>query len=205
MDRPIIRITNSLNFLNTKFNNSSLIFFFSIKIVPKSLKIIERIVDVHKFVAPTALSKKEFFKKIFSLSRKMVVNESKQYLVQGSYEYYHYMQEGFNDNGWGCAYRSLQTIFSWFKLQRYTNLEIPSILEIQRTLAKLGDKPDSFVNSKQWIGAIEISLCLDHLLGVTSNIMHLSSGSELASKGRELQLHFQTHGTPVMIGAFFIF
>ncbi|KAK9498202.1 hypothetical protein O3M35_004068 [Rhynocoris fuscipes] len=36
-------------------------------------------------------------------------------LVKGMYDYYHYMQSNFNDNGWGCAYRSLQTIFSWFK------------------------------------------------------------------------------------------
>lgn len=64
----------------------------------------------------------------------------------------------------------------------------------------IGDKPHTFINSNQWIGAIEISLCLDHLLGVTCNIMHLTSGTEISSKGRELQQHFQTHSTPVMIG-----
>ncbi|GIL51741.1 hypothetical protein Vafri_7664 [Volvox africanus] len=47
-------------------------------------------------------------------------------LVQGSYEYCHYMQDRFNDAGWGCAYRSLQTICSWFRLQRYTSKPIPS-------------------------------------------------------------------------------
>ena len=36
-------------------------------------------------------------------------------LVQGTYSYHHYMQDGFNDDGWGCAYRSLQTIISWFR------------------------------------------------------------------------------------------
>ena len=36
-------------------------------------------------------------------------------LIQGNYLYYHYMQDSFNDSGWGCAYRSLQTIFSWYK------------------------------------------------------------------------------------------
>jgi hypothetical protein len=30
--------------------------------------------------------------------------------------------------------------------------------------------------------------------------MAVSSGAELASKGRELMVHFQTHGTPIMIG-----
>lgn len=36
-------------------------------------------------------------------------------LVQGIYGYHHYLQDGFDDSGWGCAYRSLQTIFSWFR------------------------------------------------------------------------------------------
>ena len=36
-------------------------------------------------------------------------------LVQGRYAYHHYMQDNFDDNGWGCAYRSLQSIISWFK------------------------------------------------------------------------------------------
>ena len=35
---------------------------------------------------------------------------------------------------------------------------------------------------------------------VTSKIMFVSSGAELANKGRELAIHFQTHGTPIMIG-----
>ena len=36
-------------------------------------------------------------------------------LVDGSYSYHHYMQERFDDDGWGCAYRSLQTLISWFR------------------------------------------------------------------------------------------
>ena len=35
-----------------------------------------------------------------------------RYSVCGDYLYYHYMQDGFNDNGWGCAYRSMQTLLS---------------------------------------------------------------------------------------------
>jgi len=38
-----------------------------------------------------------------------------KYLIWGNYTYHHYMQDGFDDNGWGCAYRSLQTLLSWFK------------------------------------------------------------------------------------------
>jgi NADH:ubiquinone oxidoreductase subunit B-like Fe-S oxidoreductase len=35
--------------------------------------------------------------------------------VQGMYSYHHYMQDRIDDSGWGCAYRSLQTIVSWFR------------------------------------------------------------------------------------------
>lgn len=36
-------------------------------------------------------------------------------LVNGLYAYHHYMQNEFDDSGWGCAYRSLQTIVSWYR------------------------------------------------------------------------------------------
>ena len=38
-----------------------------------------------------------------------------QAIVSGNYGYHHYMQDNFDDDGWGCAYRSLQTIISWFR------------------------------------------------------------------------------------------
>jgi len=36
---------------------------------------------------------------------------------------------------------------------------------------------------------------------VTCKIVHVSSGEEMATKARELARHFETQGTPVMIGA----
>ncbi|XP_068651394.1 probable Ufm1-specific protease [Aristolochia californica] len=121
-------------------------------------------------------------------------------LVEGSYEYYHYLQDGFDDCGWGCAYRSLQTIISWFSLQHYTSIEVPSHWEIQQALVELGDKEPSFLGSREWIGAIELSYVLDKLLGVSCKIINVRSGAELPEKCRELALHFETQGTPVMIG-----
>ena len=67
-------------------------------------------------------------------------------------------------------------------------------------LVDMGDKPKNFVGSTQWIGAIEISMCLNTLYGVDSNVIHVSSGSEIAQKGYELMNHFKMNGTPVMIG-----
>nr|CAD7263145.1 unnamed protein product [Timema shepardi] len=44
-----------------------------------------------------------------------LMKESQLSLVKGLYSYHHYMQDGMDDDGWGCAYRSLQTIVSWFR------------------------------------------------------------------------------------------
>ncbi|GMH16749.1 hypothetical protein Nepgr_018590 [Nepenthes gracilis] len=121
-------------------------------------------------------------------------------LIQGSYVYYHYLQEGFDDSGWGCAYRSLQTIISWFRLQHYTSVDVPSHREIQEALVDIGDKDPSFIGSREWIGAIELSFVLDKLLGVTCKVINVRSGAELPEKCRELALHFENQGTPIMIG-----
>jgi hypothetical protein len=152
-------------------------------------------------------------------------------------QYYHYRQDDIDDDGWGCAYRSLQTLISWFIIQGYAPgtigkdavcflllfsslflfsvclflflflhihsfffFTVPSHKEIQQALYEMGDKQRQFVGSREWIGAFEVSLCLEKFLKVTSRIMNVTSGKELAHKGRELALHFSTQGTPVMVG-----
>lgn len=122
-------------------------------------------------------------------------------IVNGNYAYHHYMQDGIDDNGWGCAYRSLQTIISWFSMQGYIEIEkVPDHKTIQKTLVEVGDKEPSFVGTRKWIGSQEVGYVLNQLYGITSKTMFVSNGKELASKGRELLNHFETHGTPVMIG-----
>ncbi|CAH0721674.1 unnamed protein product, partial [Brenthis ino] len=121
-------------------------------------------------------------------------------VVFGRYTYHHYMQDNFNDDGWGCAYRSMQTIFSWFRLQGYSTEEIPTHRDIQQCLVKIGDKQPSFLGSKQWIGSTEVMFCLETLLGVQSRIIFANTGSELSSYAPELVYHFQKHGSPIMIG-----
>ena len=139
-------------------------------------------------------------------------------LVHGNYAYHHYMQDNFDDDGWGCAYRSLQTIISWFRysivwllillaltpcncrLQGYTDRQVPTHREVQQCLVDIGDKPASFVGSKQWIGSMEVSFCLQSLLAVESMIVNVSSGAEMTSKARQIAEHFRIHGTPIMIG-----
>ena len=120
--------------------------------------------------------------------------------VRGAYEYYHYMQDRFDDNGWGCAYRSLQTLCSWFSLQNYTSLAPPTHREIQRVLVDIGDKPKAFLGSAEWIGAVELAYVLDERYGVSCKILTVPSGYDLPSRARELARHFDETGTPVMMG-----
>ena len=52
--------------------------------------------------------------------------------------------------GWGCAYRSLQTIYSWFihnkpGLLTSSNKKVPLIPAIQQALVSMEDKPKSFI------------------------------------------------------------
>ena len=96
----------------------------------------------------------------------------------------------------------MQTLISWFILNTSVgkNIKVPSIPEIQKILVKLGDKDKKIVGSNEWIGAIEVNLVLNDLLGIENQILFVNSGSEINSKGRELLYHFQHNGTPVMVG-----
>lgn len=95
---------------------------------------------------------------------------------------------------WGCAYRSLQTICSWFQRQHYTARAPPAHREIQSTLVSLGDKGGDFLGSRQWIGAIELGFVLDSLLGVECKVITVASGAEMPGKAREIAHHFDTQG-----------
>ncbi|XP_034674032.1 probable Ufm1-specific protease isoform X2 [Vitis riparia] len=171
-DRPLLRIANALNLSTTKDSAKS-------NSIRKGSSLLR---DVHVGIPSSGVSGG-------------VVS-----LVQGSYEYHHYLQDGFDDSGWGCAYRSLQTIVSWFRCQHYSSIEVPSHREIQQALVEIGDKDPSFVGSREWIGAIELSFVLDKLLGVSCKVINVRSGAELPEKCRELALHFENQGTPIMIG-----
>jgi len=126
--------------------------------------------------------------------------EGDEVLVHGTYSYFHYTQDGINDNGWGCAYRSLQTIESWFIHQKYTSKPVQSHKEIQRALYSLGQRTKQFIGSNEWIGSIEIQMALKSHMNVTSKILHLPKGSEIGHHTHTLINHFQRQGTPIMIG-----
>ncbi|XP_067129178.1 ufm1-specific protease 1-like [Centruroides vittatus] len=126
-------------------------------------------------------------------------------LIRGMYKYYHYLCDGFDDRGWGCGYRTLQTLCSWLEnqLQNSTTKmvkSVPTIPEIQECLVMIGDKPPSFINSKDWIGSVEVSMCINQLYNVCSKIIHVPSGSELFNHVQTIESHFESFGSPIMMG-----
>ena len=87
----------------------------------------------------------------------------------------------FYSQGWGCGYRTLQSLCSWAEnklkqqsMSPHTAVPtkgggvagVPSLRKIQEILVEVGDKPQSFVDSREWIGSFEACIVLDHVFGV---------------------------------------
>jgi Ufm1-specific protease 2 len=120
------------------------------------------------------------------------------YFVRGSYEYHHYGQGATNDVGWGCAYRSCQTLISFFMLRDPVAVAfVPSIQEMQQCLVDLGDKPLRFVGSHDWIGSVEVSLLVEHYTGAPCKILHVA---DVTAAYADILCHFEHVGTPIMVG-----
>ncbi|KAM3869938.1 ufm1-specific protease 1-like [Diretmus argenteus] len=131
-------------------------------------------------------------------------------LIRGECLYFHYGCDGQDDRGWGCGYRTIQTMASWLchnwsppKAQcRPPPRPPPSLPQIQQALVSMGDKPGSFSGSREWIGTFEASLVLDYFYDVPCKVVHVrGGGAELEQVAvEELHRHFQKHGCPVMMG-----
>lgn len=127
-------------------------------------------------------------------------------LIKGDYLYFHYGCDGQDDRGWGCGYRTIQTMASWLCYNcsppKYQNRPPPSVPEIQQALVSIGDKPGSFSGSREWVGTFEASLALDCFYDVPCKLVHIRGGAaELEQVAvEELHQHFEKHGSPVMMG-----
>ena len=119
------------------------------------------------------------------------------------YDYYHYGVDGYKDIGWGCAYRSIQTLISWYLHNGYGCVDVPTVEGIQKILRKSDFAHEYLViGSKTWIGCVEASTVLREVCGVDCRILHAKDVEELASLiVGPLREHFKEVGTPVMIGA----
>lgn len=111
------------------------------------------------------------------------------HLLQGRVRYFHYGCDGFADHGWGCGYRSVQSILSWLLSER----PVETIPALQRVLGL----PEG---TRSWIGVREAVVLLDVLCGAPVEILSLRSGSDVDAQLPRLARHFDEGGGPVMIG-----
>ncbi|XP_072373662.1 ufm1-specific protease 2-like [Scyliorhinus torazame] len=119
----------------------------------------------------------------------------KIYLLSGSYEFHHCMQDNENDEGWGALYHCLQIIISWFKYQGYTAKPVPTLKELQEMLSNMNKDFAKVVMAEEWLKA-------EHLQAVLRHFKIINSLTEIRSKAeepRELVPHFRHHGTPIVI------
>ena len=121
------------------------------------------------------------------------------------YEYYHYRCDGFDDMGWGCAYRSIQTISSWFAFNYNALRKVPTILQIQEALRRVDYAHSNLaVGSHTWIGCCEAQHVLSDLSNgeIESRILHAREIHELKDFFRtQVRDHICLVGSPVMVGA----
>ncbi|XP_067412418.1 LOW QUALITY PROTEIN: ufm1-specific protease 1 [Emydura macquarii macquarii] len=125
-------------------------------------------------------------------------------LVSGPYLYYHYGCDGLDDRGWGCGYRTLQTLCSWLVAGAEPggtpSRPVPPLPTLQQALVEMGDKAPAFAGSQDWIGTVEAALCIDWFFGVPCKILHSPRGRGLEGQLGALYAHFQGGGGPVMLG-----
>lgn len=106
---------------------------------------------------------------LFQIDEKDVLEENST-VFRGSLIFYHYKCDGKDDCGWGCGYRTIQTLCSWIikTKENCSSKTVPSINQIQEVLVDLEDKPPSFNQSHQWIGTCEAAMVLSQLYDVSS-------------------------------------
>ena len=112
-----------------------------------------------------------------------------QHLVAGPFRYCHYGADGFNDSGWGCGYRTAQSMLSWLAPEH----EPPSIPVMQSVL---GQVP----GGRDWIGVPDAVVLLDALFDATCEVLPLATGTALKDELPRLAAHFDAGGGPLMVG-----
>ncbi|GIX61366.1 peptidase family c78 protein [Babesia caballi] len=123
-------------------------------------------------------------------------------LVRGHYQYYHYMQGGKNDSGWGCCYRSIQMVASWYLMQYATVKPVPAHDEIQRHLReKDPSHAGMVVGGSTWIGTVEAGYFINWYLQYGAKTFYLSDANEFRNYNGVIANHFATVGSPIIMGA----
>lgn len=122
------------------------------------------------------------------------------YHCRGDFYYYHYNQDNFKDSGWGCTYRSLQMLMSWYLVNNYTNKHVLSITEIQEFLKKNDPTHHNLqIGSKSWIGTVEASYLLIMYLGISCKLKYYYGVEEFLRDYDTIFDHFQKVSTPIIL------
>ena len=115
------------------------------------------------------------------------------HLLRGAVRYYHYGQGGTSDHGWGCGYRTVQTMLSWL-----ATAPPPSVPELQAVLSRA--HPAAFPGPRGWIGVNDAVVLVDDIHGAAVEVVTLPSGGSAATLLPRLAEHFDSGGGPVMVG-----
>lgn len=89
---------------------------------------------------------------------------------------------------------------------------MPDLFQIQELLCDIGDKPENFHRSKEWIGSFECGVVVELLTQVkvqhrpettaqqNFRLLHVPKGSFTGKQLDILRNHFIDVGSPVMMG-----
>ena len=184
--RPLLRPINALQLRSSSASSVSASFLSLLSSHP-SLR--GKLLSPHLAVAPPTSS---------SPSSRL-----RLHLSSSPYLYYHYES---HDTGWGCAYRTAQTIVSAIMLCALPSFSsssasasasppfLPSISAMQSMLR--------ITNPKGWIGAVEVAAVLEQHAHTQCRILHLPDGADAAERSFNSQLasYFDSEGGIAMIG-----
>lgn len=56
------------------------------------------------------------------------------------------------------------------------------------------------MGSHEWIGSLELSYCIENMIGISSRILFSKSSDALIEHARAIIFHFENFGAPIMIG-----
>ncbi|VDL59716.1 unnamed protein product [Hymenolepis diminuta] len=119
---------------------------------------------------------------------------------KGICEYWHYGAQNTDDRGWGCGYRTLQTIISWFKLNLSLQSTFPDLEDIQSILVSANIVPKSYLKSTNWIGSVEVGAVIHHLTHTDYRIIQVQNGKFTGEHLDHIRKHFELEGAPIMMG-----
>lgn len=86
------------------------------------------------------------------------------------------------------------------KLKTGSDVDVPSIKQIQEILVRIGDKEDTFISSRDWIGAAETCYVVDELFQVPCYLKHIPNNERISSIKKEIVEYFKTQGGLIAMG-----